>query len=70
MVLYDVRFESLDVVKHTLHQFRSLDSSRVTRPILDVSGRRQLPTRFAASNKGGLKICTAGIESGRVTGWA
>jgi hypothetical protein len=63
-------FEALGVLGHAPHQFRTLNTLFVTRPVVHLGGGHQLAALCQAGDHGRLEIGARRVDGGRVSGGA
>jgi hypothetical protein len=68
MIEKDLGIEPLCMFQHSLHQIRTLKAFNVTRPVIDVGGRRQLTALLNSGDDHRAEVGAGGIDCGCVSG--
>jgi len=66
MIEHDFSFETLGVLLETFHQLGTLHSLRVSRPVIHVGRRHELPTGGEARNDDWLQVRARSVHCGGV----
>ena len=70
VIIHNFCVVSLHVLQHAVHQFGTLQSFDITRPVIDIGRRHQLTALFDAGDDNGLEIRPCRIHCSRITGGA
>jgi hypothetical protein len=70
MVEHHFGTKPLGVLQKTLHEIRPLHAISIGWPVIDLSGRHELPALRHAGDKHRIEIGARCVDSGGVTRWA